>query len=111
MNEVITEHKLDFLSCHWDNPFNYEGWKLFKIGTCHGQWTATKDSYDILSVINEVPGNGHLNDVFEWFEFACKRDGRSLRVLEVWNKGFAKHLVTKRGFTYQSGDDLIKRFK
>jgi len=103
-------HDLPFLSCHWNNSFNTEGWQLFKIGTCNGQWIATADSYDILSVINEQPGNGHFEDVLQWFENSCKRDGKAFRILEVWNKRLAIHLVEKRGFTYQSDDDLIKRF-
>lgn len=64
----------------------------------------------ILSVINDVPGNGHFNDVLEWFENSCKRDGRLLRVREVWNKGLLTHMLTKRGFVHESGDNLIKQF-
>jgi hypothetical protein len=105
-----SSHNLEFLSAHWNNPFNQEGWQIFKIGTCNGQWTSTNDSYDILSVINDDPGNGHFDDVLEWFEQSCIRDKKALRILEVWNKELAKHLVTKRGFTYQSEDNLIKRF-
>lgn len=108
--EFQSTHKLDFLSAHWSNPFNSEGWQVFKIGTCDGQWVATKDTYDILTVINQSPGNGHFNDVIEWFENSCKRDKKSLRILEVWNTKLALHLVTKKGFTNQRGDNYIKRF-
>ena len=109
--EFKTTHNLPFLSAHWNNPFNQEGWQVFKIGTCNGQWCSTNDSYDILSVINDKPGNGHFEDVLEWFEQSCRRDRKALRILEVCNKDFAKHLVLKRGFIYQGDCDLIKRFK
>lgn len=92
-NDLITTHELDFLSVHHPVHGN-----LFKIGTCEGVWGSTPDSYFILSVINTEPGNGHLNDVFEWFEFSCKRDNRNLIVLECINSNFYKHLITKRGF-------------
>lgn len=108
--EFKSTHNLPFLSAHWNNPFNTDGWQVFKVGTCHGQWVSTPETYDILSVINWQPGNGHFEDVLEWFEHACRRDARSLRILEVWNKDFAKHLIEKRGFVYQAGDNLIKRF-
>ncbi len=106
----MTTHNLEFLSARWENPFNIDGWQVFKVGTVHGQWVSTPTSYDILSFINDHPGNGHFEDVIEWFEQSCKRDKRNLRVLEVWNKRLARHLVEKRGFVYESEDNLIKRF-
>lgn len=101
-------HNLPFLSRHWDNPFNSDGWQQFKIGTCSGQWICTDTSYDILTVINDEPGNGHFKDVLEWFEQSCVRDKKALRILEVWNKGLADHLVMKQGFVYQGEENLIK---
>lgn len=106
-----SSHKLEFLSGHWNNPLNTDGWQCFKIGTCNGQWRATETSYEILSVINEKPGNGHFEDVLEWFENSCKRDKRDFRILEVWNTSLAAHLVIKRGFILQGKDNYIKRFK
>lgn len=112
MEEIFkTTHDLPFLSKRWDSAFNFDGLQEFKIGTCIGQWTSTKETYDIISIVNDQPGNGHLEDVFEWFENSCKRDKRSLRVLACMNNKFEKHLVYKRGFTYQTDHDLIKRFK
>lgn len=85
---------------------------LYKIGTCHGQWFSIKDSYCILSIINDSPGNGHLNDVFEWFEFSCKRDKKNLLVLECFNTSFYEHLLSKRGFIALDADkyNCIKVF-
>ena len=96
-------HNLEFLSREW-HPLGVvgfldgDGWQEFKIGTCCGQWRAVNGAYEILSVINETPGNGHLQDVFDWFENSCKRDKRDLVILEVWNEKFLKHLIEKRGF-------------
>lgn len=93
MNAIITRHELDF-----ENAPGNHGHDVFKIGTCEGQWGCTDNCYYILSVINTSPGNGHLNDVFEWFEYSCKRDNKSLLVLEIFNIEFFYHLVSKRGF-------------
>lgn len=108
-----SSHKLDFEVADW-NPLPgfppAKEFKRFRVGTCHGLWTVTEDSYDILAINNDKPGNGHLEDVLEWFEQSCKRDKRTLRVLEIMNRKFADHLVNKRGFTWERGDNLIKRF-
>lgn len=94
-NAVITQNRLDFECAN--SPYS-EGHKMFRIGTCDGQWGCTSDSYFILSVINKEAGNGHLNDVFEWFEYSCKRDNKNLLVLECMNNDFYNHLLNKRGF-------------
>ncbi len=84
--------------------------QVFRIGTCHGQWQASPKSYDIISVINETPGNGHLQDVFDWFENSAKRDKKELHILEIMNPNFMNHLINKRGFT-GNNHRLIKIFK
>src|SRR5688572_27363722 len=95
MNALKTKHNLDFLVADW--PRN-KAIKLFKVGTMEGQWFSTEDVYVILSFMNNEPGNGHLDDVFEWFEFSCKRDKKPLMILELMNDRFKKHLIEKRGF-------------
>jgi hypothetical protein len=102
--QFATSHSLDFEIAPWIS----KDFIQFKIGTCYGLWRSTEDSYDILAIDNKEPGNGHLNDVFEWFEHSCKRDKKVLRVLEVMNKRFEIHLVDKRGFTGQY--NLEKKF-
>lgn len=111
IEDFKSSHQLEFLSRHWANPINTEGWQEFMIGTCHGQWRATATSYDILTVINSEPGNGHFEDVLEWFERSCKRDKKALRILEVWNRKLAIHLLLKREFKCEFGDNFIKIFK
>lgn len=105
-NAVITKHKLDFEAA----PGKYGFDPVFRIGSCHGLWGSTSDSYYILSVINAEPGNGHLDDVFEWFEFSCKRDGKNLLVLACFNSRFYLHLLSKRGFVPldAEGENCIK---
>lgn len=83
----------------------------FRIGTCHGLWNVTDKSYDILAIDNKERGNGHLEDVFEWFKNSCRRDNKDLKVLEVWNKRFQKHLIEKRGFVDIGGNNVIKKFR
>lgn len=84
----------------------------FKVGTCYGLWGVTDETYDILVVFNREKGNGHLQDVFDWFENSCRRDKKDLRILEVWNAKFKNHLLTKRGFEkHGEEDDVIKIIK
>lgn len=105
-------NNLDFYHGPWDNPFNDEGWTLYRIGTVSGQWRCLQDAYEILSFLNDQPGNGHLQDVFDWFENSCKRDNRDLRILEVGNEPFKKHLIEKRGFEAIPGTNhLIKKIR
>lgn len=99
-----TTHNLQFEVAPWIDP----KWQRFRVGTCGGLWRDTGHSYDILAIDNNEPGNGHLEDVFEWFESSCKRDGKSLRILECMNKRFELHLKMYRGFTGQY--NLEKQF-
>lgn len=105
-NGIITTHKLDFLVGEWRTP----DWLRFKVGSCGGLWWSLPDCYLILSIINDIPGNGHLQDVFEWFEFSCQRDQKNLVIMEVWNEGFKRHLLDKRGFIVLGEDNIIKVF-
>jgi hypothetical protein len=109
MNETTqfeSTHKLDFEVAPWIMGDFIQ----FRIGTCYGLWRPTGTSYDILAIDNHKKGNGHFEDVLEWFEQSCKRDGKDLRILEVWNGKFLKHLITKRGFQHESKLNLIKKF-
>jgi hypothetical protein len=81
---------------------------LFRVGTCHGQWRATNDAYEILSIVNTHIGNGHFDDVLQWFEDSCQRDRKILRIREVWNGNFKAHLIRKRGFSKDGADDVVK---
>jgi hypothetical protein len=103
--EFRTEHNLTFESAHWNGNI-----QAFRVGTVHGQWWAMDAAYVILSLINDQPGNGHLNDVFQWFENSCKRDRKQLVILEFMNDRFKKHCKEKRGFTDFQEDSLIKFF-
>ncbi len=112
--EFKTTHNLMFEVA--DSPYNQlfrtDNHKLFRIGTCTGQWGSTDDSYYILSVVNDIEGNGHLDDVFEWFEHSCKRDNRNLLVLVVVNTVFYDSLINKRGFIAldKEKENVIKIF-
>lgn len=98
MNAIKTKHNLDFESA--PSPYNIFGdnHQMFRVGTCEGQWGFIKDCLFILSVFNKEQGNGHLDDVFQWFEYSAKRQGMNLMVLECMNNNFYDHLIKKRGF-------------
>jgi hypothetical protein len=109
MNEFKTTHNLTFYDAPdhghliLDMLFPKHGntfvpYRRFKIGTCHGLWNVESKTYNILAIINDEPGNGHLEDVFEYFENSARRDNHALKILEVWNKSFETHLINKRGF-------------
>lgn len=112
MSEFRTTHNLAFEVAPWE-PFipvpMTEGYMRFRIGTCEGLWTSDETSYKILAIDNTVPGNGHLQDVFEWFENSCRRDRKWLVVQEIMNKEFRTHLIKKRGFKPYRVDDVIKK--
>jgi len=107
-------HKLIFELCGWPygTPVHAASYWAFRVGTCRGLYTASKEEYQIIAIENDRMGNGHLTDVLEWFDNSCRRDGKSLRVCAIWNKKFKKHLLKKRGFVQAAdeADDVIKRF-
>lgn len=96
-------HKLSFEAAEWEMakvlPWLGGGVIRFRVGTCEGIYSVTDKSYIIIAINNNAPGNGHLNDVFEWFENSCKRDKKSLCVADIINPLFFNHLKDKRGFT------------
>lgn len=109
---MVTKHNLPFESRPWESMLGVdENFMQFRIGTCEGLWSSTDKTYDILAITNNQPGNGHFDDVLEWFESSCKRDGKSLRILECWNKHFKMHLIRKRGFSPEGKDNVIKKVK
>lgn len=110
-NVIITTHNLDFEAKPFYIQIPGEPTNIcFKVGTCHGLYIITKTAVEIIAITNEQKGNGHLNDVFEWFEYSCKTSKRNLRIVELMNKQFEKHLITKRGFQKQGDVNVIKYF-
>jgi hypothetical protein len=114
MTQFKTTHDLPFEVADWQplpGSTHASDFKRFRIGTCEGLWASTPTSYDILSVINNSPGNGHFNDVLEWFYSSCLRDRKKLRILEVWNPRLKKHLIEKRGFVANGISNVEKSYK
>lgn len=109
MNAIKTKHNLDFEACPWPrNP----SIMLFRVGSCHGQYFFDENSLYILSVVNDTPGNGHLDDVFEWFEYSARTNDKLLTILEFMNLQFKRHCIDKRGFKEIPGtDSLVKACK
>jgi len=100
---MTTKHDLPFLCVEWplDGLWGPKlGLIAWKVGTVHGLYYCSEQTYQIIAVINDIPNNGHLDDAFEWFEQSCKRDGRRLEITEFLNPSFAEHLIKKRGFKW-----------
>lgn len=72
-------------------------WQNFRIGTVEGLWSNKRGAYRILAIQNKDPHNGHLTDLFEWFQHSAKRDRMPFVVHEVGNPAMARILL-KRGF-------------
>lgn len=113
-NKLKDAHKHNFVSTHHlkfeASPF-YKDIFGYRVGTCSGKYSYDGENYIIISVINDDKGNGHLQDVFDWFENSCKRDKKDLMVVEFFNKEFMQHLITKKGFKAIDDNDVIKYFK
>jgi hypothetical protein len=115
MNALKTTHDLDFLAAPWTHPLLPEsvtdGVMAFIVGTCDEQYQLTKHGLEIVSVRNSVPGNGHLDDVFEWFEWSAKGNTQALYIRSFFNKRFKKHCIEKRGYTACGNNDVVKQWK
>ena len=106
-----SEHNLDFeVAPYHIQMKGFPEQYRFRVGTCNGLWCVSDTSYMIIAVMNEKQGNGHLIDVFQWFENSCKRDNKSLMVLAIVNERFKKHLIEKRSFKEIPNDSVIKTF-
>lgn len=108
MENFKSTNSLDFYSRPWWVSPN--DMTEFQIGTCEGIYRINGKSYEIVAICNHKPGNGHLTDVFEWFENACKRDKWSLKVIEFTNHKFRNHLIEKRGFLPKGKNVIKKKF-
>ncbi len=113
-----TTHNLDFEAAPWEPPLiigmllkmnNFET-TAFRVGTCEGIYRTTDKAYQIIAVTNSNPGNGHFEDVLQWFENSCRRDKKALMFMEILNEQFGKHLEKKRGFKKQD-KNMIKKFR
>jgi hypothetical protein len=102
---MITTHNLDFLARPWHRD---ESLVDFKVGTCNGLYYCDKKSFIILSIVNSIPSNGHFEDVLQWFEFSCKRENKTLKIIELMNGRFKTHLINKRGFL-DIGNDSVEK--
>lgn len=109
MSDFKSTHDLPFEAAPWHGDPNV---MLFRVGTCEGQWQPFgRSSYAIISVINSNPGNGHFEDVLEWFQYSCMRDKRHLLILAVINQNLKKHLIERRGFREFGLDNLVYEYE
>ena len=86
------------------------GFKRFRVGTCHGLWRDKDNAYEILAIANEEPHNGHFGATMHWFETSAKRDGYTVRVLEIMNASLARTLK-RRGYSIVDANTMAKDFR
>lgn len=110
MSSFRSTHNLPF---EMGGPYKRDRmWQHYKIGTCYGLWRLKKKSIEVLSIMNACPGNGHFQDVLEWFEYGFENGRKFLLIKEFFlNPAFKEHLIKKRGFKPEGKDDVIKHFK
>jgi hypothetical protein len=109
MKDFKSTHSLPFEVANWPLALDKNDYKVFRIGTCGGLWKANPTNYEILAVDNKKKHNGHLQDVFDWFENSCKRDKKNLYISEFFNLRFKEYLIRERGFKeFENG--VIKYF-
>lgn len=114
-NKVMfeTTHKLSFETAPWEIGFLLSAKNTilrFRVGSCEGIYETTDKHYVIIAIDNKINGNGHFEDVLEWFENSCKRDKKGLAFAEILNDRFYNHLKSKRGFKGNK-QLLTKNFK
>ncbi len=111
-NVFKSTHNLPFEVAESKPIFKSFGYKNFRVGTCEGLWGDTGDSFFILSVINSQEGNGHFQDVLEWFEYSCKNYGKNLLVIECMNEKLYERLIKNNGFKPldKNKENVIKVF-
>ncbi len=110
----LRDGEVEFKSTH-NLPFEVAQYIMpdvlaYRVGTCDGIYSWTEKEYIIIGIGNSKQGNGHLDDVFEWFENSCKRDKKDLMVAEIVNNRFMNHLIEKRGFIAIDKENVIKKF-
>lgn len=107
-----TSNSLSFDVHPYNKPFpRGYFWECFEVGTCNGLFFKTPTSINIYSICNKEANNGHLNDVFEWFDYFCKRDNKDFIIMDVFNRNFKKHLIEKREFESFESDHVIKKYR
>lgn len=108
MKKFKSQHNLKV----YVNPFTVAGIDAgvlqFKIGTTHGIFKNFSLSVDVFTVINDNPGNGHMEDFFEFFEAHAKKTNRVFRMCEVSDQEFKNALIL-RGFKATEHPEILMK--
>lgn len=105
-----SSHKLKFFTAPHIVGGAPSGMEKFEIGTVHGLWVQSRMSIDIFACINDEPGNGHMDDVFEWFFEIAKEGALAVRIVNVSAVKFRNDLIEKWGFTPTDTFDTLVKF-
>jgi len=80
----------------------------FQTGTCHGQYRIC-DAVELITIINEEPGNGDFQKAMGWFESIAVNEHKDLRVVEIFNNSLKNNLA-KHGYRVK-GKKATKSYK
>lgn len=105
-----SEHKLKFLTAPHLIAGAPTGLEKFEVGTCHGLWRQDKASIEVWAVINGSPGNGHMDDVMQWFLELARLQNVILAVMDISNLAFKNQLILKWGFQTTKANDRVIKF-
>jgi hypothetical protein len=107
----LTENMLPISWFRWEKSVGHEKVYKFICGTVDGIFTVEKERVVMIGIGNMQPGNGHITDVFQWFERACRELKKNFWIVEIINEGFYRHLVEKHCFQIVTNKQVIKRFR
>lgn len=105
-----SSHKLKFRTAPHVIAGAPTGMEKFEIGTVHGLWVQSKMSIDIFACINDEPGNGHMDDVFEWFFEIARTGALAVRIVNVSSVTFRNQLIEKWKFAPTDDFDTLINF-
>lgn len=107
----LNEHMLSISWFRWEKSVGHEKVYKFICGTVDGIFTVERDRIVMIGIGNMDPGNGHVVDVFQWFDRAAKELKKDFWVVEIINAGFHRCLVERHGFQIATNKSVYKIFR
>lgn len=106
-----SKHNLEFVPKEDGVRPNDEIRIRFTLGTCNGLYEDNSEFLNLFGIFNSEPGNGHFDDVLEWFEYMCKRDNKDFLITWLDNQNLRDHLLKKRSFLPHGPRGVRKNLK
>jgi len=105
-----SSHKLKFKTAPHVIAGAPTGMEKYEVGTVHGLWHQSSMSVDVFALINEKPGNGHVDDALEWFFAIAKEGALGVRVVNITAEAFRQTLINEWGFSETAERDTLVNF-